>query len=363
MVLKPYRWILHKDYREKLRKWRMAMSRGVVKPGAKLSYVLQGKDPSEMTSPALFEALTQTREPAIFAESEVKGDGSDWTFEELSILGDATLAVPVTFFDNGRHIHPQIHNPPFQGNLLFMSGALLRNDSGNPVPDRSECVEYGALKPKAYQNLIMRRLRPLLMFANHEAGSKNMKAVVTIPGIGCGQFAGNVPGIPEELQNAIQALLKAEGLRLKNISCVRLDTYATLENCEEVIHDIRFRVRPLLKGNNLTPQLSAPQELEEAPGEFKDHILSSVVAWDPVSWPGNDFYIGNRTTDDGVKAAASNLIERITGLPGAYDEKHHRFDCKQNPEDPWESIIKKHGIALRTEGHCVIEKKSTETLH
>ncbi|MCZ6659071.1 MAG: hypothetical protein O7C67_17420 [Gammaproteobacteria bacterium] len=28
-----------------------------------------------------------------------------------------------------------------------------------------------------------------------------------------------------------------------------------------------------------------------------------VVVWDPVPWPGKDFYRNARATDDGVKAA------------------------------------------------------------
>lgn len=363
MAHKPYRWILHRDYKEKIRNWRKNLAQGTVKPGAKLSYVLQGKDPSKMTGPALFHALTQTREPAKYAESEVRADGSDWTFEELALLGDASFAAPVTFFDNGRHHNPQLHRPPFNGNLLFMSGALLRNDYGNPIPDKSECVKHGELSPKAYQNLIIRRLRPLLTFANRQAGSQNTKAIVTVPGLGCGQFSGNILGIPEQLQKTIQKLLKDEGLRFRNISCVRLDTYSSLSNESEVIHGIKFRVRPLLKGNNFTPQLSHPEQLEEEPGEFKDHILSSVVAWDPVSWPGNDFYIGNRATDDGVKAAASNVIEVITGIPGAYNERHHRFDPRDDSSETWEAHIRRSGIQLQTEGLCIVEKKFTETLH
>ncbi len=47
------------------------------------------------------EALVGTKRPQIFAESDVSGDGSDWTRAELSILGDISVAMPVTVFDNG----------------------------------------------------------------------------------------------------------------------------------------------------------------------------------------------------------------------------------------------------------------------
>jgi hypothetical protein len=44
--------------------------------------------------------------------------------------------------------------------------------------------------------------------------------------------------------------------------------------------------------------------------------LFSFVAWDHVSRPGNDFYGGARATDDGVKAAATNAMEVMTGGDG-----------------------------------------------
>ena len=40
------------------------------------------------------------------------------------------------------------------------------------------------------------------------------------------------------------------------------------------------------------------------------------MAWDYVSWPGNDFYGDLRNTDDGVKAAATNSME-VMGYPFA----------------------------------------------
>ena len=50
-----------------------------------------------------------------------------------------------------------------------------------------------------------------------------------------------------------------------------------------------------------------------------DCMLFSIVAWDHVSWPGNDFFAGSRCTDDGVKAAATNSMFALTGIEGHYD--------------------------------------------
>ena len=55
--------------------------------------------------------------------------------------------------------------------------------------------------------------------------------------------------------------------------------------------------------------------------DFNDMDLYIVVAWDHVSWPGNDFYIGARATDDGVKAAATDVMFKMTGIEGSYDSR------------------------------------------
>lgn len=364
MAKKNYRWILNREFRQRLRDWRSALSKGSVTPGKHLEAVLKGRDPAGMTSPALFHALMQTRKPAIFAESEVRGDGSDWTFEEMAILGDVTCAMPVTVFDNGLHHNPRVHEAPFSATLLFVSGALLRNDHGNPMPDFKECVPNGEFYSSAYEQLIARRIRPLLTFANEQARKAGRKAVVTVPGIGCGQFAGGVMGISRALEKALIGLLTSEGKKWAYISCVYYDSYGDLIKSDEDIHGIAFRVRPLLKVTQPKPQLCHPQEYEETAGEFLDHDLFSLVAWDPVSWPGNDFYIGNRTTDDGVKAAATNAMKQMTGIQGSYNPSNYGYEPSEG--GTWETVIRQHRITLETEGLCQIEKPSPvdrRTLH
>lgn len=354
MAKKTYRWILNNEYRERLRQWRSALYKGSIEPGRHMKAALKGRNPAGMTTPALFNALMQTRKPTIFAESAVIGDGRDWSFEELGLLGDVTCAVPVTVFDNGLHHFPRIHEAPFKATLLFVSGALMRNGKGNPPPDFKECVPNGVLDHDAYQNLMTRRLRPLLAYANEQAWKAGRKAIVTIPGIGCGQFAGGVTGISRELEKTLINLLCKEGKKWSHIGCVYYDSYGDLIKDDDEINGISFRVRPLLKVSNPRPQLCHPVQYEETAGEFQDHDLFSLVAWDPVSWPGNDFYVGNRTTDDGVKGAATNLMKQITHVQGTYNVDSFGYEPSEG--GTWETVIRKHKIVLETEGLCRIEK-------
>ena len=105
-------------------------------------------------------------------------------------------------------------------------------------------------------------------------------------------------------------------------------------------------MRPLLQGNVERPQLCAPTEYAEPGDDFSDSRLYSIVAWDPVSWPGNDYWGGARITDDGVKAAASDLMRAITGLEGRYDRRANGY---QPPDSSptWEALVQEQGTQLQ----------------
>ena len=85
-------------------------------------------------------------------------------------------------------------------------------------------------------------------------------------------------------------------------------------------------------------QLSRPESFAEADDDFSNCSLYSVVAWDHVSWPGNDFYIGSRMTDDGVKAAATNSMSVFTNLVGEYDQFVYKY-LPPKPYSTWKEIV------------------------
>jgi hypothetical protein len=71
------------------------------------------------------------------------------------------------------------------------------------------------------------------------------------------------------------------------------------------------------------------------------------VAWDHVSWPGNDFYRGSRSTDDGVKAAATDTMFIMTGVRGTYDPASGTY---RTPEGYrfWEDVVRESNMKIRT---------------
>ena len=79
--------------------------------------------------------------------------------------------------------------------------------------------------------------------------------------------------------------------------------------------------------------------------DFSNCELFSFVAWDHVSWPGNDFYIGSRATDDGVKAAATSSMAAMTGVEGMYNTRTYKYESPSGYTN-WNDVIFTHHIRL-----------------
>jgi hypothetical protein len=75
-------------------------------------------------------------------------------------LGDISITPPVTVYDNGRHVQPEIHKSPFAATLIFTPGALLRNDRNLIPADWEEVIANGEFDADAYYRLYERRLLP-----------------------------------------------------------------------------------------------------------------------------------------------------------------------------------------------------------
>ncbi len=320
------------------------------KAGQKLSGILKEVDIQKTTPAQLVKHIVATKPPRIFAESEVCGDGSDWNPSELSILGDISVCADVTIYDNGLHTtgskRPQVHCPSFQGTLLFVPGALLRAHTDEALVDRKEVVKDHRIDKEAFFKLYQRRILPALIHVNRTMEAKGEKAIVTIPGLGCGQFAGEFRGrLGEELKEVLIKLLKENQNQLKSIGAVYYDPYKECQNKRLKIGHMDFLVRPLDFNNPQKPQLCHPATFSEKDNEFDNYKLVSMVAWDHVSWPGNDFYTNQRLTDDGVKAAATSSMASMTKTMGQYNERTFKYEPPKENKN-WEEVVKKKALVF-----------------
>lgn len=296
-----------------------------VPPGRYVGEVLLDREIQSLSGMDILDALVRSKRTQIFAERDIFGDGSDWNQEELKLLGDIGCYAPCVAFDNGHHHSPVVHSQPIPCGLLFVPGALLRNDRKR-TPVDWDTVEKQLVSKERYYSLYENRILPLLLHANALAEEFGKKAVISIPGIGCGNFAGPFKReLGVELQGVLYQLISRYGKRLGHVAAIHYDPFNESRNSEDIIEGIKFVVRPLLSGNEHLSQLSPPHVLAGGFEPSENLCLFSFVAWDHVSWPGNDFYIGNRCTDDGVKAAATDVMTTITGYSGSYNIEDHEY--------------------------------------
>ncbi len=342
----PYHWLLDDAVLARARRLLDALRSGEAQPGGRLAAELEGGLPS--SAEALVAALLRTKQTCIFAESEIRGDGSDWTSEEVGLMGDISCLVPVTVFDDGRWDRPRVHEPPFSAHLLFVPSALMHDHQAAPAADRLEVAPQGRLDAAAYGRLYARRLRPVFDAIEAVARAAGKGAVVTLPGLGCGAFAGAFRGqLGALLAECLHEFLASQAERWPSLRLVHFDPHHGLEAASwRIGDDLVYRIRPLC-GAGGHPQLSRVEVLDEDAGRLSGCHLFSLVAWDHVSWPGNDFYGGSRNTDDGVKAAATDSMYRMTGVRGQYDPHRYQYRPPQG-YGTWGELVRHRGIRLRT---------------
>jgi len=298
---------------------------------------------------SLLAALLRTKKPQIFAESAVLGNGSDWTERELGILGDISIGMSVTIYDNGAHQNPTLHSIPFEGHLVYTPGALLRNDQGFTPADWQSVTINDKYEREKYYRLYERRLRPVFSYISQSAIKRGKPAFVTIPGIGCGQFAGPFKGqMGHIFQAALVRFLEVHGAKFPGVQAVYYDPYNECVDGDRHINGIEFFVRPLTPDNIGKSQLCKPGFLiKTVNGVFNDCELYSIVAWDHVSWPGNDYYLGDRVTDDGVKAAATDTMYKTTGIQGVYCKDKKKY-VPPSPYKNWKHVVDENELRLDT---------------
>ena len=358
-----YEIVISEKTLENINKYKENLIAGQEQPGEFLRAKLEatGKSVESLSTSEFIEVMLSTKQPKFFAESAIQGGGKDWNNSELAILGDINVTVPVKIYDNGVW-DPSgpgfaVHQKPLDGELLFTPGALLKSGPGfvGKTPDLDEVTKNGKIDQEAYNALVERRLLPLLVHANEKAELEGKPALITLPGVGAGEFAGKFKGkMGEHLNIAIQAMLEKHSGNLGNIAAIHYDSFAECTNQQKNYGNIKYRVRPQLnEGNKGKTQLSAPTTYQELGDDFSKCKLYKVVAWDHVSLPGNDYFEGSRNTDDGVAAAATSSMEGITGVKGRYDKETGKYLPPEGYNN-WSDVASKQGVHLKIENNLKI---------
>jgi hypothetical protein len=267
----------------------------------------------------LVEMFISTKEAVLFSENKSQ---SKFTLAEESILGDIIFSIEALAYDNGVHHEENgakiiTHDQPLPVHMVFVPGAVLAN---NGHADYRELVDqYGDINYDLFQQFYIRKLSAAFM----EINNKGKPVVVTVPTIGGGEFAGRFGEVGQLFHIALEETLRQHASTLTNIKGVVFDPNASgMPNEERQIEHMKFLV---IDGNyGLTSsQLCSPEQYHK---DFSGCTLATLVAADSKSLPGNDFWGNKRATDEGVKAAATNVMQVLTGLANCdYDKSLHKF--------------------------------------
>ena len=226
-----------------------------------------------------------------------------------------------TVFDDGTHQEPNTHAETPEAGLVFVPRVLLRNGIGREpldwdlIDDRTGTILVDRYLDRYRQKLIpafagfsrMPCLRAKLQWLPYPVSEPSVRR--DIPGNTRRAFRtrsrsdpcpiGRPPhGRSPDLLRPLQRMY-GPGTHLRSGQLA--DTSL------------------LTRWTPTRSTLQAGSVHSEEGDDFTHARLYSLVAWDPVSWPDNDFYAGVRATDDGVKAAATDVISRLTGLAEEYD--------------------------------------------
>ena len=288
------------------------------------------------------QALLDSKDRLFFAE---RGRISGWTFLEQRILGGINVAMRVQIFDDGTWSNPNVHTYPLEGTLLFCPGPLLA---------RSDCWDYkfivhdGQVDQANYASVLEERILPLLLYVQNIASEP---ALVCLPGLGCGMFAGAFKGMISHLFiQTVRNILEKHQDRLTNIAMVYHYAYGPYEpelRYEDKISEtLRF-----VQWRNGPSMLSQPSTID--PKFHEGTPLYKFVAWDHFSWPGNDFFANSRQTDDGVSAAATSSMASLLDKPA---EIVYRYERTKNKFLPFEGERERSWIHISPQQRLVPEQ-------
>lgn len=366
--LERYKILISEKTMENIIKYKMDLIYGRKHPGKFLaqSLLYLNKPVQNLNLDEFIDVILSTKKSTLFADA-VKGGGKDWNDTEISILGDINVAIPVKIYDNGvwDPNNPDfiIHTKPLTGELLYTCGLLLKSgrEFAGIIPDLLEVTQgKTTINQNAYNAAVERRLLPLFLYANANAGMEGKPALITIPGLGAGVFAGAYVGtIGERLNIAIKSILEKYYMSLQNIGLIYYDPFDECRNEQIYYGNLEYRVRPQMKGNNGKTQLSNPFIYEELGDDFSDYKLYKIVAWNHFALPGNGYFRGRRWTDDAVAAAATDSMKGLLGVSGRYDKRSGMYLPPRGYAN-WSEVVKELEFHLTTIDKLLVTTNSGE---
>lgn len=334
----------------------------------------------------LVQALTYTRFPCKYAEED-RSWFNLWYYDEVGLLGDLSLVIHALAIDDGVWfgIH-KMHPEPFPILMGFVAGCLglKGSEDSDNFPDYDEF--FNNMRPDGldgYTSLLIRRILPVFRSFSDTLKAKDRRegktpgtyhrAIVTVPSIGCGHFVQDLEkeGVSYRFTNTIRFIVRTFGHQFANLD-IWLDRWSPryVENHYDIQGDIcNDGTRASLFSRSLydkrckgLPQLMPPSEYASYIADVYKvdrsyDMLCTLVSWDHYSFPGNDWLINSRNTDDGNKGASTTELYSITQHSGYYDGEGYK--CRAN--EYWEDYVKDNKTVIYSLGRTIVYDKNQES--
>ena len=288
---------------------------------------------------------------------EEKGEVKGVNAAERRLLGMISTVSDVTFYDDGGRPTYKKHKEPIKGMLAFTSAPLLAEKHGDNdlVQKRNQQGKDPVeLKVEKYEQAIEDRILPVLRHFNDSCRDLEKKAFVTLPGLGCGYFAGGQAAqslVSMAFIKALGNILEKHSADLSSISGVCFDDFGgNYKAAPKKYGSIDFIIG---KGHQ---EGRIAQLMDPAEYGYKGSVLCNIAAWDHMAKEGNE---GNRAecidrqSDDPAKAKASNFLIQLYGLK---EGEHYDKDYLE------ETNGKKYAGIILTQAGCNIVQETTPKL-
>lgn len=366
IVISEETWIKLQEYKDKASQKEgepTPVIKEIASSYAKDKNIKTKKDPheiiKEMSPTEFLRYFTATKRPT----EGMTSANYQYTKKESSLMNGIQLSIDVEAYNNGKRQEQKaieekngLRRPT---RLYFVQGAHFGPTPKESTPQLSALTSDdllirfkendGELQYQWDDEAFIQRthdfLYPLFFDINNDAKKEGKKAIIRIPGIGCGLFAGSEPvaDVQTKLHKSIEEFLKKNAHKFPEIELIEEDFYRTtgneiVQNGEKQVYE-NIALVGTHRGNK-TGELKIPEAMENpATFDSQKNKYYVLVAGNPYAFPGNCGNIGTNPvlssrTDDDTMFFATNLPEKLIRLMREANPVAFAEACKEQKIDP-----------------------------
>lgn len=334
----PYSFVLDEDTLKIITDYKQALVSQDILPGIALKELLNENDEKDipdfidsLTTLGFINLLLNLKVPNGSARISLAAPRqSEYNISELNILARIGTVIYTHVHNDGKQGQFTSYETPVPCIMGFVSAPLF--DMNGLAPANKDLVSkingMNQINSNNYMQEMEHRILPVLIKMNDEALMRGKKLSITIPGLGCGNFAGcysmfrrDNDNITAQLDHALKDMLIKHAHILKCIINIQVDGLqyeGRLPHSTEMkIEHIGYKFVADAKSTNSRAPLKLARDHSD-----EDVMLGTIVEGDLLSWMGNgmwseDISMSNQIpnglqTDERRKTGGSLVLAQIS---------------------------------------------------